>query len=580
MAVWISQRISDVINEIEEEKFVLPVIQRRLVWDEDKMIQLFDTLLKGNSFGGIMVIEEEKGDDPLFHHRPFTKTGDPIASRDIGKLTQQQYFVIDGQQRLQAFYIGLKGNFGGKVLYFDLYSEYFVDYQFKFENDISKLKAVSNENNERPVPEHNWYLVSSLLKRLKETDDEDQVAAEIIQKQGITDDVRKTHITKNVKTFYKNIISSTTLGISKVSVNKSLDDESNKQRIVELFRRVNDGGTKLSPFDLVASVLKGFDWQMESFLENTLTNYTDLGLSQDNLIKLIFLLRDNHAREITGITADDAKFAIQYRERIICTLEALRAFLIEADLYNFYKDGNRSFIPFFFILYHLFHKPISNDAVQNFFKNHDANNSDYPLLKKWLYYSLINGVFRSKGAGWVPYSTGIKKMLPVMQTAKGQTFPLDNLFEVYYEYGVTFTEVIDSSKLAGFERQFLYYLMYDRKSTIRPQDIDHIMAKSLLEGKFEWDKINNIANFQLIDTTTNRGEKNAKPFKEWMEQSVKDKPAFVKRHLIPSDESIWDIENFDSFVSEREKLILDKITQYVTESNGVVIQSVEPQSQN
>ena len=64
---------------------------------------LFDTLLKGDSFGGVMVIEEEKDTNPLFNYRPFTKDGDLIASRQIDKLTQLQNFVIDGQQRLQSF---------------------------------------------------------------------------------------------------------------------------------------------------------------------------------------------------------------------------------------------------------------------------------------------------------------------------------------------------------------------------------------------------------------------------------------------------------------------------------------------
>ncbi|MGL1465805.1 hypothetical protein ACSTI9_00340, partial [Vibrio parahaemolyticus] len=76
------------------------------------------------------------------------------------------------------------------------------------------------------------------------------------------------------------------LGVSKVSVNKSFDEVTNKQRIVELFRRLNDGGTRLSSFDLVASVLKGYEWEMESFLEETLKSYEEIGLTQDNLIKL------------------------------------------------------------------------------------------------------------------------------------------------------------------------------------------------------------------------------------------------------------------------------------------------------
>lgn len=40
MAIWKALRVSDVIYEIEDEKFALPVIQRRLGWEEEKMIQL------------------------------------------------------------------------------------------------------------------------------------------------------------------------------------------------------------------------------------------------------------------------------------------------------------------------------------------------------------------------------------------------------------------------------------------------------------------------------------------------------------------------------------------------------------
>jgi len=38
MATWKSYRVADLITEIEEDKYILPVIQRRLVWEEDNFI--------------------------------------------------------------------------------------------------------------------------------------------------------------------------------------------------------------------------------------------------------------------------------------------------------------------------------------------------------------------------------------------------------------------------------------------------------------------------------------------------------------------------------------------------------------
>lgn len=565
MAVWKPYRVAEIINEISEDKFVLPVIQRPLVWTEEKMELLFDTLLKGDSFGGVMVIEEDKDTKPLFNYRPFTKDGELIASRQIDNLSQIQNFVIDGQQRLQTFFIGLKGSINGKVLYFDLFSDYNSEFEFKFENDVQKLPKQSKDNSERNIQEHFWYLVTGLLSRLKDTNDEDQVASEIINSQNITDENKKLHITKNVKAFYKNVITSETVGVSKVVVNKSYNETANRQRIVELFRRLNDGGTRLSSFDLVASILKGFAWEMEGFLHETLENYEDIGLSQENLIKLIFILQDNHKKEMASIEGSDADFAINNRERIKCTLKSLKDFMIHAKIYDYYKEGSRSFIPLFFIAYHLFHKEISNDELLKFFDNYDTGNSDFSKIKKWLFHSLVNGVFRSKGAGWIPYKTGIRKLLDIAKNYKNKDFPVNELFKVYIEHPITFTINYHSDNLDQLDSSFVYYLMYDQSKTIRANDIDHIMPKSILENmNYDWSKINSIKNFQLIDYGTNRGEKNGKHFASWINNPnyVSDKEAFMKLHLIPTNESTWGEEKFLEFIELRANLILEKINKY------------------
>lgn len=89
---------------------VLPVIQRRLVWDEEQMLKLFDSLFVQNSFGSIICVEEQSEEEPLFSCRPFTKDGSTTNSTNPPQVARTRMFVIDGQQRLQSFYIGLWGN--------------------------------------------------------------------------------------------------------------------------------------------------------------------------------------------------------------------------------------------------------------------------------------------------------------------------------------------------------------------------------------------------------------------------------------------------------------------------------------
>ena len=562
MAIWFNRRIVDIINEVEDGKFVLPVIQRGLVWEEIKMTRLYDSLLKGDSFGGIMVIEEEKGNKPLFSYRPFTKDGNFIPSSQVNELNHNQFFVIDGQQRLQSFYIGLKGSINGKQLYFDLFSDFENEYEFRFEKEQSKLPRTSKENEDRPLQNYFWYSAKDLLRKLKDTNDEDQVSDEIITKFAIQNDVEQTHIRKNIKAFYKNIISSETLGIAKVVINRTLPEVLNRQRIVELFKRLNDGGTRLSAFDLVASILKGYSWEMESFLSETLEGYQDIGLTQDNLIKLIFILQDNHSKEMASIEADDAEFAIKNRDRIQSALIALKEFLTKANLYDYYKEGNRSFIPLFFIVYHLFYKEISNEELENYFNNFETTNVDFLPMRRWIYNSLLNGVFKSKGAGWIPYRTGIRKILEEIKNFKGKVFPTDELFKVYYSHGVTFSQDYNIERLDELEPSFVYYIIYDFKVPNRINDIDHIMPKNILEKQgVEWEKINSIKNYQLLDFSTNRGEKNGKPLTEWIANFVESN--YINLHLIPKDKNLWKEENFAQFSEVRGQMILQKILDLV-----------------
>lgn len=568
MANWESKTVSEVITKISDSQYVLPVIQRRLVWSEEKMELLFDTLMKGNSFGGIMVLEEEKGSNPLFAYREFTKDGSDIKSSDINSpLSQEQYFVIDGQQRLQSFYIGLTGSFIGKLLYFNLNSDgKQLEYDFKFTDKPVKLPG-NQKNGGDEVIENIWYPANQLYNRARKIQDPQQLQSEIVSSLNLNGNI-KSNSEANILKFYLSIFTNQSIGISKVIINKSLPDIDNKQRIVELFRRLNDGGTKLSSFELVASILKGFSWEMESFLDEMIKSYSEIGIGQDELIKLIFILQDNHRKEMVNVSAEDAKFAIAKKGRIKATLEALSNFLHSAKLYNYYKEGNRSAIPLYFIAYYIFHQEIEEDKLSDIFDRFDIKSNAFNKIYRWVYISLLNGVFKSKGAGWIPYKTGIRKILEEIKGFKNKDFPEQEIYNLYRQHPLHFfEESINKDQLGRLDNSIVYYILYDCGRIVRQQDIDHIHPKSILESKnVPWDKIHSISNFQLLDSRTNRGEKNGKELKEWIsnKEYVEDKDSYLSRHSIPINPELWDSDNFDEFIKEREQLIIGKIKNCLT----------------
>ncbi len=563
MANWTHLSVKNAITKIKDEEIVLPVIQRRLVWSEDKMELLFDSLLKGNSFGSIICIEEEKDTKPLFAHRAFTRDGNHVASHEVNELLKTQWFIIDGQQRLQSFYIGLSGTLNGKRLYFDLFSDPDMEYDFRFAVKEAELPQTNKERTAaNTVSMCLWYPADDLFQRLSATTKARQVSKELIQKFSIEDSIQIDAIETNVQDFFDAVFADESVGISKVSVNKSKEVLENRQRIVELFRRLNDGGTKLSSYDLVASMFKGFDYNMEQFLDHVVSENSDIGIDQDVLIKLLLILNDKPSKEMSDLTAEDAEFATSNYARIQAALKALKKFLYaSANYYWFATAKNRSAIPLYFLTYHIFHSTIPTDKLENIFEHFDTNDKNCQDMAVWLRLSLLNKVF-SRGCGWIPYKTGIKKIHAVMQDSKGHAFPKDRLFRIYAGHPLRFISTVNENNLSEFDQEYIFYLIYNGLPTIRSEDIDHIHPHSLLlHAGFDEQAINHIVNYQLLDSGTNRGQKNGKELADWINSGIDtaNRQGYLSRHLIPQDPTFWETQNFNKFCKARAKMLADKI---------------------
>jgi len=549
MSKWESKRLSDVVELIDKKKYVLPVIQRSLVWNEEKIEMLFDSLLRGFSFGAIMLLKDLRNKEPLFEYRPFFrdyKVGDFIFSKSSEKLTDDLFYVIDGQQRLSAFYIGLKGSFNNKELYFDLYSK--DEYIFRFFKDKVK-NEVETEEGKR---EAKFVKVKDLYELILESDDKYEIM-ETLELEG-------RDVEKNIDRFISKINSQQVIGVDIVNINKKKNKLENRLMAVELFRRLNQGGTKLDALELMASTLKGFTASMEEFLYNDVKEFEDIGFSKDEVIKLIFLLQDNHKKKITEIDKKDADFIETKRDRIISSLKGTKQFLKASRLYSFYTSNKPSIIPLYFIAYYLFHLNKTNTEIENFFSKAE-NSKAFRDIYNWIYISMLNKVFRRRGAGWTAYSTGVRKILEVLKNYKNKDFPLNELFKMYEEHPLDFDREIKKERLDDYDFNFLMYILYDKNISFRKDDIDHIHPKSLL-GNFPREMVDTIGNFQLLEADINRNEKRAKELKDWI-NSLENKEFYIKRHLIPNDEKLWESKNYEEFLKQREKLIINKLKKEI-----------------
>lgn len=563
MAIIKGYRIKDVLSKLEDGDYVLPVIQRGFVWDEGKIYKLFDSILRGNPFGAIMAIEESKGTMPLFASRRFSKEGMQIPSTNSGELSRDRLFIIDGQQRLQSLLIGIKGSLNGHSLFFDIFSTPENEFEFKFESDLLKLPSYSNDES-RNIRRRFWVRVEDLYLKLQSVNDPDIVAENALGSFDSYDRAEIKTAERNVKAFFNSIFGGDVLGISQITLNNTGENITIlRQQVVELFRRLNDGGTVLTGWDLAASLLKGLNPEMESFLLSTPDKFRELGLTQDNLIKLFFVLQDQTKRDLADINFSDAKFVVDNKDRIIETLKCLKSLVGYLNMNNYYNSSNRSFVPLYALAYHIFHKNVSTDKLATFYDNIETN-TEFPYVRRWLLLSLLMRVF-SSGSGWRPTTTGLKKIVNVLSKNKGLSFPMQDIFDMYYDHGLhIFTESITVDNVNKLDHDIIYYLVYKNQRVVRQVDVDHIHPKSLLDKQgFGPSEINHIGNYQLIDFSTNRGLKSDLEFYDFVHQYVQSIPTYLEQHLIPNDSSTWKSGHYQDFLQVRLELLVGALSRAV-----------------
>lgn len=167
---------------------------------------------------------------------------------------------------------GCGGTFNGKSLFYDLFSNYREnEYNFRFGASADKLPPENKDSS--VINEHFWYQASLLFDRLTR-EPHRSVTDDIINRAGITDYKKIDHIKENVRNFYDRIFADTSIGISKVSAHLFSDTIKDRERIAELFQRLNSGGTTLTNYDLIYSSLSALDDDMESFFETLECDYS------------------------------------------------------------------------------------------------------------------------------------------------------------------------------------------------------------------------------------------------------------------------------------------------------------------
>jgi hypothetical protein len=126
-----SRTIAQVLPEINESIF-LPAIQREFVWDTEQIVQLFDSVLREYPIGSFIFwnLNGDFAESQLKYYFVRNYIEDSIHPEEFEDVNHRNKkvpeheqipdsvsLVVDGQQRLSSFYIGLNGTYVEKQKY-------------------------------------------------------------------------------------------------------------------------------------------------------------------------------------------------------------------------------------------------------------------------------------------------------------------------------------------------------------------------------------------------------------------------------------------------------------------------------
>jgi hypothetical protein len=233
--------IAQAVRAIAADELLLPGIQRSFVWKPQQITTLFDSVMRAYPIGSVLAWQTRPVDHPQLRFRRLVTdhagaVDPPKAARP--RSTAWVHAVLDGQQRLTAFNIALRGSYavGSKAerkrLYLDLEAPEedpgaeANQYRFEFRVDGSGDDGV-------------WFPVSDALGT---SADVDAVRA-ALRAAGI--DETATH-----QRTMRRLVEAINLDpVLRMEVEKKGDLD----RVLNIFARTNTGGTKLTYVDLLVS---------------------------------------------------------------------------------------------------------------------------------------------------------------------------------------------------------------------------------------------------------------------------------------------------------------------------------------
>jgi len=560
--------------------YFLPAIQREFVWDTGRVISLFDSIMKGYPISSFLFWQLEYSNRDKWGVYKFIENAKKgITHNELANLDgiREPILVIDGQQRLTSFLIGLKGTYTVKIKYRRVDDP---EAWSKLRLYLNLLKDPSVEENDNLIspsfdfqffsdqPENTedkyWLKVGKIL----DFNTEEQFLS---FKQNVKDEL-SPNLTKEQRLLFEYNLNLLYNSVWRNEViNYYLETKQDYDRALDIFVRANERGEPLSTSDLLLSIMTS-KWQNINAKEevNTFVDHINYSLShnnnfiKDNIMKTCLVLADLPvAYKVQNYTENNLLLMennwIRVKDAIERCIKCVNSFGIDGNNLT----AKNALIPLFYFFF------INPNVTLITGSRYDVRNAT--IIRRWLIASLLNNVF---GGSSDSILASIRSVLK--ETQPLTDFPIKAINEKISSSGRKgefdsnafddFLSITYGSKLAFLALSVLYD---DNNWGDKEVHQDHIFPKEMfdysrmlaagqVENWFKYIKLcQQISNLELLTQQENQ-EKLNKPFNEWI---LSRDSSFKKRHLIPDDPSLWKFENFEKFIEVREQMIVERLDQ-------------------
>ena len=555
--------VEKTLAAIQQKRYVLPAIQREFVWDADQICRLFDSLLRGYPIGSFLfwAVDEKQAQEFRFYefltnyherNHPYA----PIATIPAGGSVTA---VLDGQQRLTALNVGVYGSLAERLprkwannpgaypvkrLHLDLLNggdeeDLSGRYRFKFLTDTEATASAS-----RPEA---WFRVSHVLKF---ADGGPAIFAWLAQRD----------LTKYQEAFGR-LFALYRAVRDREALNAYQEDDQDPNTVLDIFVRVNSGGTQLSYSDLLLSMATN-QWseldarqEVRDLVDDLNGNAREMSFSRDNVLKTALVLID-----VSDVRFNVANFTRSNMAELEKQWAGVRtAMLLAARLLTSFGFTSRTLTANSVIIplaYYLYRRKATDTYLTS-----TAFTKDREAIRLWVLRSLVKrGVWGSgldtllvrlreairsspPGAGW-PTARLEAVMAPIGKSLIFSAAEISELAQLQYNSARTFAVLALLYPGLDLAQQFHEDHIFPkvRFSAARLRRYGVPEAERAAFGQ----AANGLPNLQLLRGPVNVAKKDAWPW-DWLASDAFPSEAAREQYRAQNDLDLLP-NSFDSFL--------------------------------